>query len=194
MARCTRNSIKQAALFIAFAMLAACSGITVTSDWDPGVDFSQFETFAVLEQPQPSINRLVDNRIRSAIEGELTAKGLRQVEAPDRADLAIGYQVTTEERTTWHTVHDRGWGSAGYHRSRAHWSAPVGTSRTTQVTFTVGTLVITAFRSDDKELVWEGSASGTVDPAAGPQQSEQRINDAVRKVFKDFPPGVTASP
>jgi hypothetical protein len=194
MGRCTKNSIKQIALFIAFTMLAACSGISVTSDWDPGVDFSQFRTFTVLEQPQPSINRLVDQRIRAAIVAELTDKGLRQVEAPAGADLAIGYQVTTEERTNLHTVHDSGWGSAGYRRSRAHWSAPVATSRTTQVNFTVGTLVIAAFRMGDKELVWEGSASGTLKPSAGPQQSEQRINDAVGQIFKDFPPGVKPKP
>ena len=189
----TKLIIERAVLFIAFAMLAACSGISVTSDWDPGVDFSQFRTFAVLEQAQPAINRFVDQRIRTAIVAELTGKGLRRVDTPDQADLAIGYQVTTEERTTFHTVHDRGWGSAGYRRSRAHWSAPVGTSRTTQVNFTVGTLVIAAFQTGDKELVWEGSATATVDPASGPEQSQQRINDAVQRIFKDFPPGVTSS-
>ena len=195
MGRCSRKLIvKQAVLFIAFAMLAGCSGISVTSDWDPGVDFSQFRTFTVLEQPQPSINRFVHQRIRSAIVAELTARGLGQVDSPDKADLAIGYQVTTEERTAWHTVHDRRWGSAGYRRSRAHWSAPVGRGRTVPINFTVGTLVIAAFQIGEKELVWEGSASGAVDPASGPEQSERRINDAVQRIFEDFPRRVTSRP
>jgi hypothetical protein len=186
--------MKQAVLFIAFASLAACSGISVTSDWDPGVDFSQFKTFSVLEETQPSINRLVDQRVRAAIVTELTAKGLRQVDVPDKADLAIGYQVTTENRTTEHTVHN-GWGTRGYRSSRhTHWRTPVATSTTTQVNFTVGTLVIAAFQMADKELVWEGSASGTVNPSSGPERSEQRINDAVQKILKDFPPGATSRP
>jgi Domain of unknown function (DUF4136) len=190
-----RNIImKQTVLFIVFASLAACSGISVTSDWDPGVDFSQFKTFSVLEETQPSINRLVDQRVRAAIIAELTAKGLRQVDVPDKADLAIGYQVTTENRATEHTVHS-GWGSRGYRSSRhANWRTPTATSTTTQVNFTVGTLVIAAFQMADKELVWEGSASGTVNPSSGPERSEQRINDAVQRILKDFPPGSTSRP
>jgi len=194
MLRYMKNTIKQTALFILLASLGACSGISVTSDWDPGIDFSQFKSFAVLEETQPSINRLVDQRVRAAIVAELNASGLRQVDSPDKADLAIGYQVTTEEHTSFHTVHDRGWGSAGYRRSRAHWSAPVGNSRTTQINYTVGTLVIAAFQMGEKELVWEGSGSGTVNPSRGPEQSKQRIKDAVEQILKDFPPGATARP
>ena len=186
--------VKQTALFFVFASLAACSGISVTSDWDPGVDFSKFKTFAVLEETQPSINRLVAQRIRAAIVMELTAKGLQQVDTPDKADLAIGYQVTTEERTTHHTVHS-GWDGyrSGWSGS-THWRSPAGTSTTRQVNFTVGTLVIAAFRMSDKELVWEGSASGTVNPSSGPERSQQRINDAVQRVLKDFPPDATSRP
>ena len=188
-----RNFImKSTALFVSIAALAACSSISVTSDWDTNVDFSIFETFAVLEEPKQPVNRLVDQRIRAALVAELTGKGLRQVDTPDKADLAIGYQVTTEERTTHHTVHS-GWD--GYRGGwNTHWRSPAGTSTTRQVNFTVGTLVIAAFQMSDKELVWEGSASGTVNPSSGPEQREQRINDAVQRILKDFPPGATSRP
>jgi len=190
-----RNFImKSTALFVSIAALAACSSISVTSDWDTNVDFSIFETFAVLEEPKQPVNRLVDQRIRAAIVAELTAKELRQVDTPDKADLAIGYQITTEQHTTFNTVHSD-WGTRGYRSSRhTHWRTPTGTSRTTQVNFTVGTLVIAAFQMGDKELVWEGSASGTVNPSSGPEQREQRINDAVQRILKDFPPGATSRP
>ena len=194
MGRYIRNIVmKWAALFIVFTSLAACSSISVTSDWDPGVDFSQFKTFAVLEESEQSINRLIDQRVRTAIVAELAARGLRQVEIPDKADLAIGYRITTEEQTSLHTVHS-GWGSRGYRSSRhTHWRTPVATtSTTTQVNFTVGTLVIAVFQMDNKELVWEGSASGTVNPSRGPEQRKQRINDAVQRILKDFPPGATS--
>ena len=188
------NILQLPALFFVLISLAACSSISVTSDWDPGVDFSQFKTFAVLEETQQSVNRLVDQRIRAASVAELTAKELRQVDTPDKADLAIGYQITTEQHTTFNTVHSD-WGTRGYRSSRhAHGRTPTGTSRTTQVNFTVGTLVIAAFQMSDKELVWEGSASGTVNPSSRPEQREQRINDAVQQILKDFPPGATSRP
>ena len=188
----TRNIIfNYTALAIAITALAACSSISVTSDWDPNIDFSKFKTFAVLDESKQGINRLVDERIRASIVAELTARGLRQVDTPEKADLAIGYQVTTEERTTYHTVHS-GWSASrhSFNSSHMRWGGSVGTSRTTPVNFTVGTLVIAVFQMNNKELVWEGSASGTVNPSSGPEQSAQRINDAVRRIFKDFPPGV----
>lgn len=186
--------MKQTFFYLVLATLVACSSISVRSDWDRGIDFSRFETFTLLEEGSESINRLIDQRIRAAIVAELKAKGLQPVEEPDQADLAMGFQVTTEERTSFHSVHS-GWGVHGYRSHPARWrGAPAGTSRTTQVNFTVGTLVIAAFQTSDKNLVWEGSATGTVDPSRGPEQSERRINDAVRQILRDFPPTTTPTP
>jgi hypothetical protein len=192
-----RNFImKSTALFVSIAALAACSSISVTSDWDTNVDFSIFETFAVLEEPKQPVNRLVDQRIRAALVAELTGKGLRQVDTPDKADLAIGYQVTTEERMSYQTVHS-GWERSSHRFRSSHggnWGRSVGTSTTRQINFTVGTLIIAAFQMDNKELVWEGSGSRTVNPSSSPEQSEQRINDAVKRILEDFPPGVKSTP
>ena len=52
--------IKRITVFLAIAALAACSSISVTTDWDPGIDFSKFKTFAVLENTEQSINRSID--------------------------------------------------------------------------------------------------------------------------------------
>ena len=180
--------VKKAALFVTIAALAACSGIRVTSDWDPAVDFSQFQTFAILDEGQQARNPLNDRRIRAAIAADLSAKGFRQVDTLDKADLAIGFQITTDERTSYQTVH-HGWSSAGFHRRRSHWGGSVGISTTTQWNYTVGTLVIAVFEARDKELVWEASGSRTKNPSSSPEQSEQRINEAVREIMQDFPPG-----
>lgn len=175
---------------VTIAGLAACSSISVTSDWDSDVDFSSFKTFALLPGELPAVNRLIDQRIRNALVVELSARGLRQVEAHDNADLAVGYQVTSEERTTYQTVYS-GWRRTdyGFRASRSGWGRTASTSRTQQINFTVGTLVVAMFRMSDKELVWEGTGSATVDPSSGPERSERRINDAVRQILEGFPPG-----
>ncbi len=180
--------MKKATLFATIAVLTACSGIRVTSDWDPAVDFSQFQTFAILDEGGQARNRLTDQRVRAAIVADLSSKGFRHVDTPDAADLAIGFQVTTDERTSYQTVHS-GWGSAGFGRRRSHWGGTVGISTTTQWNYTVGTLVIAVFQARDKELVWEASGSRTKNPSSSPEQSEQRINEAVREIMQDFPPG-----
>ncbi len=175
---------KRGVWILALATLTACSDIAVRSDWTPGVDFSQFRTFAVLEATPETISEFANQRIRDAIVAELTAKGLQPLDGPDEADLAIGYHVVTEDTTSYQTVRS-GWGYYSYESRRAV---------TEKVNITKGTLVIAAFRKDNKQLVWEGSASGTVDRSSSPALIEQRINDAVRKMFKDFPPAMTDRP
>lgn len=183
------TSIKIVILFVALVVLTACSSMSVTRDWDPNIDFSKFQTFTVLDDRQ-DINRLIDQRIRDAIVATLTSKGLKQADSPDKADLAIGYQVATEGRRSYQTMH-ASWGGRGYRTHRSNWGGSMGTSRTTVVNYTVGTLIIAGFETVNKELVWEGSASSTaIDSATGPEQSKKLINEAVQKIFKDFPPGV----
>ena len=176
-------------LLVFIMLLVGCSSMSVTRDWDPNFNFSQFQTFAILENDQ-DVNRLIDQRILDAIVTTLTAKGFEQVDTPEKAHLAIGYQLATEARRSYQTMH-ASWGGRGFRSHRSHWGGHMGTSRTTVFNYTVGTLVIAAFETENKELVWEGSASSTaIDSATGAEQRNKLINDAVQKILQDFPPGV----
>ena len=78
------------------AMLSGCSsGISVNSDWDPGVDFSVYSTFAVLDEAtnESGLNQLTRNRVKNSIISALTAKGMREVNKPDDADAEPGQEV-----------------------------------------------------------------------------------------------------
>ena len=181
--------LKKVVLLVLIMLLVACSSMSVTRDWDPNFDFSQFQTFAILENDQ-DVNRLIDQRIVDSIVATLTAKGFKQVDTPETANLVIGYQMVTESRRSYQTVH-ASWDRRGFRSPRSHWGGHMGTARTTVFHYTVGTLVIAAFESSNKDLVWEGSASSTaIDSATGAEQRNKLINDAVQKILKDFPPGV----
>lgn len=187
-----KNIIWRSVLFFALATLVACSGITVSTDWDPAVDFSKFKSFTVLENKDPALNRLTGQRIISALVTELESKGLEQVKTEEKADLAIGFDVTTEQRTTYQTVHNNMGGTYGFHSNSARLHGTMGSSRTTAHTYTVGTLVIGVYETAKKELIWEGSASGTVSTTSrSPEQNQQRINEAVQKILENFPPAAS---
>lgn len=172
------------------ASLAGCSSVRVRSDWDRAVDFSRFETFAILEDADSSINPLIDGRIRSALVESLTSRDLQEVETVDGADLAVGFQVATENRRSYRTVYS-GWRSRGYRHSRHGRSSGMTTATTTTRArdYTVGELIIAVFESESKELVWEGSGSRRVNRSGGPERSERRIQDAVNQILRSFPPG-----
>jgi hypothetical protein len=110
----------------------------------------------------------------------------------DQTDLAFGFQITTEERTAIQTIYT-GWGGYGFgterYRDRLRSSRLVATSTTSRIDYTVGTLIIAAFGVGGNELVWQSSGSGTIDPARSADASRERINDAVQRIMRDFPPG-----
>jgi hypothetical protein len=168
--------------------LSACSSMAVESDWDTSVDFSVFQTFGMIDNTEPGVSALIDQRIRSAIRSDLESKGLRLVDDYAVADLAVGYEVATQQRATYHTVHS-GWGASGFRTSHARFGASVGTSRTVRNDYTVGTMIIAVFRMEDRALIWEGSGSDVLARTQGPEESAQMINEAVQKILGDFPPG-----
>jgi hypothetical protein len=184
----TRRSSPCAAL-AAILLVAGCSNVNVRSDWDHTVDFSRFETFAFVEDANSSISRLIDGRIRRALAEDLTSKGLRQVDSTDGVDLAIGFQVATENRRSYSTV-SSGWSARGYRRGHGGWHGPtrVTTTSTTRArVYTIGAVVVAIFDGENKELIWEGSGSQRL-ASSGATQSEAGIQDAVSRIMRGFPP------
>ena len=175
-------------------VLSGCgSGISVTNDWDPGVDFSAFSTFAVLDEAAggSGIDQLIQNRIKGSIASTLQAKGMRQVDNADDADVAVGWQLTTDQRSSFSTV-STGWGGYGWGRGGWYGGSSMGmtTSRTTETRYEVGTLVIAMFDPKKEEMMFTATGSKTLSSGnLSPEESQKRIDEAVAKILEDFPPG-----
>ena len=177
------------------ALFGCGSGISVQSDWDPGVDFSAFNTFAVLDEATGGggLDQLTQNRIKTSISNTLQAKGMRQVDSADDADAAVGWQVTTEERSSFQTV-NTGWSNYGWGWNRGWHGSTMGvgmtTSQTTETRYEVGTLIIALVDVERDEMIFVGQGSKTL-PSGNqtPEQAQARIDEAVAKILEDFPPG-----
>jgi hypothetical protein len=173
--------------------LSGCSSISVTSDWDPGVDFTAFTTFFVLDEVSGGggLDQLTQNRVKASIASNLQAKGLRQVDNESDADMGVGWQLTTDERSSFQTV-STGWG--GYGWGRAGWygggMGGMSTSRTTETRYEVGQLVIAMFDEGEQEMIFTATGSKTLSGGnPSPEESQKRIDEAVAKILEDFPPG-----
>jgi hypothetical protein len=51
-----------------------------------------------------------------------------------------------------------------------------------------GTLLIDILDAQTKELVWRGSAQAELTMNASDEEKDKRVDEAVRKMLKDFPP------
>lgn len=176
--------------------LSACSGISVTHDYDPSVNFANYQTFVVLDAATggEDLPSFLKQRVKTSIARNLAAKGLREVSSLDDADMAVGWQVTTDERSSFNTV-STGWGGYPYGWGYGGWygggygGMGMATTTTTETRYTVGALVIAMFSVEQEEMIF--TATGSKELAGdnpSPEESQQRIDDAVQKILESFPP------
>ena len=172
-------------------LTAACSGISVTSDWDPNFDFAQPQTFTVLEETGgDDLPELMDNRVKNSLTNAMVARGYREVSDTSQADLAIGYQFTSDQRRSYSTVNTgwSGYGYGGYGGWYRYGGPTMTTSRTTENVYDVGQLLIAIFDTEARSMVFTSTGSRTLsDAQRSPQEMQQRIDDAVEDDPARFP-------
>jgi uncharacterized protein DUF4136 len=164
----------------AIATLAACSSISTSADYDKATNFSQYHTYAWKDTDQKQ-NELVEGRIKSAVDTQLQAKGLRKVDSSP--DLWVVEHVRLSEQTqinTYDSGWGYGWGWRGYGGG--------GMSTTTVQKIPVGSLIVDLVDAKENQLKWRGTASKTLEPEASVEKKTQNVNEAVAKMFESYPP------
>jgi len=174
------------ALFLLGASGAA--GQDVRYDFDKEKDFSKYKTYKwVAIKGADQTDELTSKKITSAIDAELATKGLTKTEA-DTADLFVGYQTALgqeKEFTSYNTGwgYGPGWGGGWYGGGMSSTTTYGSTS-----TVYVGQLDVSFYDPAQKQLVWRGVATKTLDPKAKPEKKEKNVAKAVTKLLKNFPP------
>src|SRR5688572_6630895 len=188
---------KPSVLALAFAVLLAGAATALAQDAGYNVgnqaDFSQCKThkWVTLKGAQVP-NELVDMQIRAAIDSELATKGLKRTDT-DTADLYVGYQgaVNTEKQ---YTSFDTGWGyGPGWYGGGWYGGGGMNTTTGQTSTIYVGQLAVDMYQAGQKQLVWRGVASKTLDVDAKPEKRQKNLAKAMTKLFKNYPPPVKKS-
>lgn len=166
-----------------------CSSVTVTTDHDPEVDFSKYNTYLwyggeMPEDDQLSANPLVKKRIGSAVEKVLESKGFTKG-SDGKADLVVIISAGSKEKMQ---VTNYGYGGYGYGRYGRGWGGGYGGSYTDVHYYEETTLLIDLIDVELKELVWRGSGTGIVKEYSDQQEMQEAIDGVVAKIMNDFPP------
>ena len=132
--------------------------------WDQAYDFTTIKTFqweptdSALEKRNPFMH----SRVVAAIEYELTATGLTEVQS--NPDVFVTYHTSTENKVRLESdsygygfggYGTAGWGHYGYGYGYA---GPVSTT-TRVVEYDEGTLVVDIWAASTKTLIWRGAAT-----------------------------------
>lgn len=164
-----RTSLLTACLTLSAMLAMPAFAQTVKVDYDRDVDFSTFKTYA-WQEGRSGANPLVDKRIVQAIDAQLSAKGWTRVESSPNA--LVTYRAAINGRRQLNA-----WG----HGPR--WS---GMGTITEEMIYTGQIVVDISEAASERLIWRGLATDAVSDKA--DKNEKRLNEAIAKLFKQFPP------
>jgi len=148
----------------------------VSTDYNHKADFSRYHTYSWIGVRAG--NSLWQDRIMSAVDSQLAAKGWTKVASG--GDAAVSAFGKTTEQDTLQTFYDGfpGWGW--------RWGGDMGTATTTTIPERVGNLTVDIFDASTKQLLWRGEASDTL--SSKPEKNDKKLDHAVSEMFDHFPP------
>jgi len=165
-------------LVLAAALLMAnpASGVEVSVDFDPAVDFSKFRTIGWLAGTAAEDEEL-ERKIHASIERELVPLGLKEVrEEPDL--LIVTHAAMDLEKKIDVSQFD-------YWLEYQGWKRPMAVSQETWGA-NMGLLIVDLLDASTQKLIWRGIATGNV--AKKPEKRGEKLDATMAKLFKRFPP------
>ncbi len=187
------SKVKFLYILISSLILASCSSMKISMDYDANASFVNLKTYNWLPgHPKKSGNPVIDSdelmhrRIKNEINHWLQQHGY--VLAPrNRADFLISYFVVTEQQTRITVLNDyygypRGWGFYG-----GYYGYPGG-SRAYVYDYELGTMIIDIVNTRTHKLMWRGTAEDEIKNLKSPEEKKAKIAEVVEKIMTQFPP------
>jgi hypothetical protein len=153
--------------------LWACSPLVVTTDYNRGVTFSDYETFAWVEAvPENAAvasefsDEKTMKRVMSEVYKEMVLKGYRF--SPENPEVRVNIEVVKSEGNTTmeNTASSKYWQSF----------SPVKDN------YVPGTLVVELVDSDKNQIIWHGTVKGLLKGSKG----QAKIQEGISQMFKKY--------
>jgi hypothetical protein len=198
--------LKLVTTIVAAGLLLGCQQLTVTTQFDPYVDFDRYSSYDWLPEDDQKESadgqQLLRRQLKYVVERELKAKGYTKESS--QLGFLISYYGSEEKKSSERMVeHTNYWGDRNRYDYYRHgqidyndkWKYPpnqLGGSgtytrrvETQTISYTEGTLVLDFFDGDTKELVWQATINGVLDESDPMKCLEKAVKDALAA----FPPG-----
>jgi hypothetical protein len=169
----------QLSLILCAVLAASAVSIAQTVNYNvmPGTDFAKYHTYKwVTVSAAESVDAILDQQIRMAVDSQLAAKGFVKTDAAT-ADLSVAYQGAIKQQQQWNA-----YGMGGGYR----WGGGMATA--TQTTLNIGTLDFDVYDQAAKTLIWRGTVTKTLNTSANQIRRQQNLNKAIAKLLQNFPP------
>lgn len=198
-------------------VLAGCGQLPVSSDYDPGYDFSAITSYAWLpvdprdsagDSAQQLATRHIEldsdlshQRFVEAIDAELQRRGLIKRDRPQPGSVLVLYHRGFEDvqrlqpPTDWQHGY---WPYPCYHCYYRPGFYPYpyagvwgGQHQPWVDRYQRESLVIDLLDPDSKQLIWRGSSQRRMPKLDGPEARAAYIRETVQGIFRQYPPAQT---
>lgn len=178
------KTLKIICLLVSIGLLIGCATVyDVKYDYDQQTDFAALKTYDWMAVPEKAgMNEFVVQRIKSAVNADLQAKGL--ILSTDNPDFLIAQHTGKENKVQ---VTDWGYGYGSYGRYRGGYR---GSSRVSTYEYEEGSLILDFVDAKSRKLIWRGTGKADVQYINTPDKSQALIDKAVQKILAKFPPSV----
>jgi hypothetical protein len=160
-----------------FCLSALALAQRVACQYDRSLDFSQFHTYKWVTVGNSSgISQATAENIVNLVNAQLAQKRLTPVVGDRVPDLYVAYQTSMAPQQQ-----ELNWFNNG-----VDWKASFG--QATTETIETGTLAIDFYDPSQKQLVWRGTATNSLDPGANADKNYINLQKAIGKLLRPFPP------
>jgi Domain of unknown function (DUF4136) len=164
------------------ALTSAVFADHVSVDYDHRANFNGASTYSWSKVQ--TANSIWDQRVKDAVNQQLAAKGWTEVPSGGAVSLVA------VEKTSIHQQYDTfydGFGGGRFGRFGGFGGfGDIGDATTSIDNYKVGTLVVSMFDGNSKQLIWRGTSGG--DLSRNPEKNTKNLDKDVAKMFKKFPP------
>ena len=175
--------MKRALLLLSLLIAVPLAHANIQVDYDQDYPYGTTRTYGWKKTPGTDVGDLAHKRIVAVVGRYMEEFGLTESDDPD---VWVTYHGNTQDKVV---VDVRHWGYA--YPSRMYWGpywrGYYGTawdSTATTRTYTEGTLVIDVIDADSDQLIWRGTATGTIPDRT--KKQEKALQRAVAKMMKKW--------
>ena len=173
--------------------VSGCSKIQVTTDFNPGTDFSQLKTYRWLSaQDNPGDDLRINNEfvikaVRTAVDHELSAKGYRRDDT-GQADFVVSWFGSIDKKLRPENINNyyARYGYGALYRNPNYNPQPLTSLNT--IEYEEGSLVIDLLDPASNTLLWRGTGSSKLKENQSENQVTRNVHSAVKRILEGFPP------
>lgn len=175
-------------LCAALAAVGCSSKMEIATTYKPADvrTISGYRSYSWLPLPKAGDTRInnefVAEQVVPEVDRILQERGFVK-DTTGTADFKVGYLLTVQEVTDVKSVNT-------YYGYEYGYEGPTGPgyTKTYDVSYEKGTLIIDVVDTTSDRLIWRGTAQAKTDPDADRSQRREKLEKAVQKILKEFPP------